>query len=210
VELLNAPEAQFSNFGKSPVEALQSLEQFMQERVLGVRILSSLDGDTCTNARIRNFGNISITLFSVSPQVMRRDPDQMADGDIGYNLSIVEKGRVAVRRGVERDILHAGQAVIVPTHSPSCFQFTEPSIIWGLRIRNPSGELSEACNALAREHMAFKGPSVELARRYCELVLDGLESGPATVVDTICRHMIGFLAEAAPHPCYWQGGLPVA
>jgi hypothetical protein len=193
-----ARDLHFSNGDLPLSDKWQSWQRFMREQILGVTILSGVTPGSSSAADMRSYGPVSITRYDLEPQIMARDPVRLADKDGGYCLSIVESGRLIAQRGSQRVTLQAGQAVLLPASTASRFHFVERSVFWGIKIGEFAGPVTKACETLSENLLLMDGPLVDVAISYCKLVHGAVEAEGDVVADTIGRHIIEFMQDAAP------------
>jgi hypothetical protein len=178
-------------------DRLHGWEQFLQSRILGVQILADAKRSFLSEARISDFGALSVTRYEVTPQTMARTSRMVTDGDGAYCMTIVESGSIVARRDGGGVMLHPGEALVLSAAKASAFHMIEPTVFWGVKLVDPERLPFEMLRRRSRDMEIHAGRDIEILTAYCQLI-DQLPHGSRSdaVARVITDHLCDFVANS--------------
>ncbi len=181
----------------SLTERLRGWQEFLQRRILGLQVFSDAKTEFHSEARMGDFGALSITRYALSPQTMARTSRLIGDGDHGYCITLMESGTMVARKNASSVRINPGQAVVISAACASALQIVEPSVLWGVKLADPERLPSTLLDRCTRDLRVFGGMDIEILMSYCQLIDElPLGSRSAAMAETITEHLCGFVSSS--------------
>jgi len=167
---------------------------FMRQRILGVSILADTKETFSAEARLIDLGDVSITRYELSPQVMVRNGRAIDDGDSGFTFSLVESGKILAKRNGTIEPVQPMSALMLPAGANSAFHFPEHTVFWGIKLRGEAlSHFRDYPHRMPPTGTMLAGRSVAMILAYCQLIEQSPAKARPEAHAIISAHILDFI-----------------